>query len=320
MDATETLADRGAIRDRFFAEFGIYQDAVIAPRLGVAARSVRRWRRGQAVPQPPVARRMAELLVEGRHVLAVGEAELAQLGEAARQREELAQARIRVTEAPVATDQSPPSYYAEALGLIRAERWREAEAMLRHWSIPGVAGGFDQVPDPLRPHLLQSYGLCLYYLGRRAEAGDVWRRGLALAEHGRAPRDLVHGLMLLVGNSLWRQRRFADAFQAYDLLIQRAPDFPFTYHNALCCADAARDPQLLAKWIGATEVAVLSHFTVAVIDEMMQRLADDNDLRWARTNPLWDPFIDSLREARAAMARQLQSSIPGTAHRLQDSY
>lgn len=302
---TESDAGRMRIRDRFFDQFGLLSDEELAARTKLVGRTIKRWRQRVTTPQQAQAKIMLELLRQGLSVLVANEQDLAKLGEEARRRNELRQQRILHSEVNTLGDGIPvPSYYLKARGRIVERRYADAVAALEHWAAPPPDGGLEDVPEKTRPYLLNSYALCLYFMGRSPEAIEAWVQAYDHGVKVRADVNLLMGVRMMQGNAMWRAKRFNEAFELYDTLLLERPHFHYIYYNALCAASEEADALRLERWMGRLQAAAQQHIELGAFDEMLSRIESDPDLEWARRQSTWTEFMKWMIDVRRSMDRQ----------------
>ena len=286
-------AQRRRIQANFVLLFGDLPVRRRAEMLGVSVRSIHRIETERHAPIHAVALKMQCLTEEAVKYASMSPAEREAAQDSDRVRREARQRQI-VPDFDHGDPKRYPPFMRTALKRLIEGQYETVIDVLR--DRVDSPQEWRRIPREFRPYVLETLAFALRYTGRTTEEIELYSR--ALDEMGLNPMygKLRQACLLMLASAYQSLGQLQHGFAVVEKIIDSSRGFVPAYYNGLCLAAATRDPQTLAQWIGRIIEASKSSWTGDELRRFLERCqGSDPDLRWARHQELWSPFISRLQ-------------------------
>ncbi len=299
--------ERLRVQAQFLDLMGDSPDTKIAEILEVDLKTVKRLRTQKHAPNHKNYRRMVKHIEEISSYAQMSLTERQEAQDRARAHREERQRNIplSIRNRENHKDIVYPSFIKTAIQRVKEGNYDNVIDILR-----------DRLEEPdetkhiekaVLPYAFQLLGIAYHYTGRITESIEAYKKAI---QHGlsiglKDSSYFIKSCWSTIAIAHIRLHAFDKAFEAIERAISSHPrNFAAAYYNGLCIATAARDIKKLAEWMGRSKESAESSWLIEDVSEFIERAGQDDDLKWARQQDIWEEFIKDLNELHLSMSRQ----------------
>ncbi|MDP9807781.1 tetratricopeptide (TPR) repeat protein [Rhizobium tibeticum] len=279
---------------RFFAKFDDVPLDVLADRMGISTRTLKRLREGDNQPSDDTVVKMTELIKSANDEALGTPAERVARAEALRAAHEKQQREIRLAEYRDQIEKRYPLWFIRVREHILAERYNDAiQSLSDHIEDPV---SWEHVDSDVKPYVLHALGVAYYRFGANLEARQASEQALRDARKSNNVSPLLKAWVLnMQGLSAMRLWDTDQAFKSFESARTTDPSVDASYYNAICCASLLKAEDHVGFWTGQY-VASCHLFSTSDIEDVISRARTDKDLVFFRGLPIMKEFMDRLSQ------------------------
>ena len=176
---------------------------------------------------------------------------------------------------------------------VSNDRFNEAWALGSQ--LVGDLRCFGTLSEPMKPYFLNYMFLAAYYTGRPVEALEYINQASETCQPEQDP--LYKTILSNQALGLSRLGRFKEAYDTLESALAADPTFMMVLYNGLFVACIAQDEVLVGRWRERV-TACAERWTPMEIEQFLEGLETDHDMRWGREQGLLQPLVEHLRAIR----------------------
>ncbi|MCA1493981.1 hypothetical protein I6F11_24055 [Ensifer sp. NBAIM29] len=279
---------------RFFSKFDGAPPQVLADKLGVTPKTLKRLRDGENQPNDQTLSKMSELMKSIDEEVLGTEAERLARAESLRANYERQQRELKLSQYQDKFEKKYPRWFLRAHTSISEERDSEAIEAISDHVLDKEA--WKHVDQSAKSYILHALGVAYYRTGRHLEAYEASDDALKELTSRRKnyTSTLLHAWILVIkGLSAMRLWNTEVAFELFEQARLVDPSVDGVYYNGICCASLIKAEDQVGFWTG--QYVASSHlFSTEDINDVLTRIKVDKDLVFFRTLPILKEFEDRL--------------------------